>query len=72
LKQYDSANERAHLLWIRAYILFSEKRHPREMEEIEVERFLGNEDTHCFAALAARLDRIGTVGRAITRGCTVS
>ena len=34
------ATEKTYLLWIRRFILFNSKRHPRDMAELEVERFL--------------------------------
>lgn len=42
LKHYSLATERAYLFWIRGYILFSEKRHPRDMGGSEVERYLSH------------------------------
>ncbi len=40
VKHYSLSTERAYLLWIRAFIVFSDKRHPRDMGVVEVERFL--------------------------------
>jgi len=37
---YSYRTEQAYAYWIRNFILFSGKRHPREMGKIEVERFL--------------------------------
>ncbi len=37
---YSYRTEQVYVDWIRRFILFHDKRHPREMEEIEVEGFL--------------------------------
>ena len=40
LKHYSSRTEERYVYWIRQYILFHHKRHPREMGAPEVEAFL--------------------------------
>jgi integron integrase len=40
LKHYSIRTEQAYVDWIRRFILFSDKRHPREMGAAEVEAFL--------------------------------
>ncbi|MCP4543870.1 MAG: integron integrase [Chloroflexi bacterium] len=40
LKHYAISTEKAYVNWIKRYILFHDKRHPREMGVIEVEAFL--------------------------------
>lgn len=40
IKHYSRDTERAYSGWIRRYILFHSKRHPRSMGATEVERFL--------------------------------
>ncbi|GFZ88340.1 integron integrase [Dyella caseinilytica] len=40
LRHYSLRTERAYLAWIRRFILANDKRHPREMGAVEVERFL--------------------------------
>jgi hypothetical protein len=40
LKHYSLRTEQAYVAWIRRFILFHGKRHPREMSGDEVERFL--------------------------------
>ncbi len=40
LKHYSIRTEQAYLGWIRRFILFHGKRHPREMGKVEVEAFL--------------------------------
>ncbi len=40
LKHYSIRTEQAYLGWIKRYILFHDKRHPREMGKAEVEAFL--------------------------------
>ena len=37
---YSYSTEKAYSSWIRRFILFHEKRHPREMGEVEIESFL--------------------------------
>src|SRR5437868_6495402 len=40
LRHYSRRTERAYVGWIRRFILFHDKRHPREMGAEEVTRFL--------------------------------
>ena len=40
VRQYSMSTEKAYLAWIRRYILFHDKRHPAEMEKLEIEAFL--------------------------------
>ena len=40
LKHYSIRTERAYLNWMRRYILFHHKRHPKEMGPAELEAFL--------------------------------
>src|SRR5262245_19750216 len=40
LKHYSIRTEDAYVDWIRRFVLFHEKRHPREMGEAEIEAFL--------------------------------
>ena len=40
LKHYSIRTEQAYLQWVRRFILFHGKRHPREMGKVEIERFL--------------------------------
>lgn len=46
-KHYSLKTEKAYLHWIRRFIYFNGKRHPKEMGELEVEQFL----THLAVAL---------------------
>ncbi len=39
-KQYSHRTERAHINWIRQYILFPDKKHPKDMGAVEVEKLL--------------------------------
>lgn len=41
-KHYSLRTEQAYQQWIRRYILFHDKRHPREMGAAEVRRFLSD------------------------------
>jgi integron integrase len=40
LKHYSYRTEESYVAWIRRYILFHNKRHPREMGQAEIEQFL--------------------------------
>ncbi|MBP8080675.1 MAG: integron integrase [Arenimonas sp.] len=40
VKHYSLRTEQAYVYWVRRYILANGKRHPREMDGVEVERFL--------------------------------
>jgi site-specific recombinase XerD len=40
LKQYSHRTEKAYTLWVRAYILFHNKRHPKEMGIPEIRQFI--------------------------------
>ena len=40
LKHYSYRTEQSYVGWIRRYILFHDKRHPREMGSAEIEAFL--------------------------------
>ena len=42
IKHYSYRTEQTYLTWIRRFILFHNKRHPREMSEPEVEAFLSH------------------------------
>jgi integron integrase len=45
LKQYSPRTEKTYIEWVRAYILFHNKRHPKEMGVPEIEQFI----THLVA-----------------------
>jgi len=40
VKHYSICTERSYIGWIKRFILFHEKRHPKDMAEPEVEAFL--------------------------------
>lgn len=42
LKHYSIRTERSYLAWIRRYIQFHDKRHPRDMGKVEIEAFLSS------------------------------
>ena len=42
VKHYSKRTEEAYIQWIKRYILFHSKRHPREMGAAEVEAFLNH------------------------------
>ena len=39
VRQYSMSTEKSYVAWIRRYILFHGKRHPSEMEKLEIEAF---------------------------------
>jgi site-specific recombinase XerD len=41
IKHYSYRTEETYIYWIRRYILFHDKRHPKEMGKSEIEAFLG-------------------------------
>lgn len=41
VRHYSLRPEQAYVRWIKRYILFHDKRHPREMGKVKVEVFLG-------------------------------
>ncbi len=45
LKQYSPRTEKTYILWTRSYILFHNKRHPKEMGTLEIRQFV----THLVA-----------------------
>jgi hypothetical protein len=40
LKHYSIRTEESYVNWIKRFILFHQKRHPREMGTLEIEQFL--------------------------------
>ena len=40
LKQYSYRTEKTYIQWVREYILFHNKRHPREMGVTEINQFI--------------------------------
>jgi integron integrase len=42
LKQYSPRTEKTYVLWVREYILFHGKRHPKEMATPEIEQFISH------------------------------
>jgi GR25 family glycosyltransferase involved in LPS biosynthesis len=42
IKHYSYRTEESYLAWMRRYILFHNKRHPKEMGSIEIEAFLSH------------------------------
>ena len=51
VRHYSLRPEQAYVGWIKRYILFHDKRHPREMGKVEVEALLGGAGS---VALACR------------------
>jgi len=54
LKHYSLRTERAYLGWIKRFILFHRKRHPREMGAEEVTAFLSHLASHGHVAAATQ------------------
>jgi hypothetical protein len=46
VKHYGIKTEQAYLRWIRDYILFNKKRHPKEMGSSEVSQYLSHLTVH--------------------------
>jgi hypothetical protein len=55
-KHYSLRTERTYQEWIKRYIFFHGKRHPREMGAFEVERFLSDLATRCKVAASTPTD----------------
>ena len=74
-RRFSARTERAYVGWIRRYILFHERRHPRELGEDEVRRFLSHlvverdaassTQNQALAALTFLYDRV--LGRPLGR-----
>ena len=52
VRHYSYRTEQQHVAWIRRYILFHRRRHPRELGEQEVEAFLTHLATERHVAAA--------------------
>ena len=39
-KHYSFKTEKSYVFWIKRYIIFHNKRHPKEMAKLEIEEFL--------------------------------
>jgi hypothetical protein len=59
VRQYSLSTERAYIAWIRRFILFHGKRHPTEMEKLEIEAFL----THLAVNRAVSPDSLSDGGK---------
>jgi integron integrase len=53
-KHFSMRTERSYVDWIRRFILFHDKRHPREMAEIEVTQFLTHLARECRVAASTQ------------------
>lgn len=42
VKHFSLSTERAYVSWIRRFILFHDKRHPKEMAEAEIRQFISH------------------------------
>ena len=60
-KHYSLRTEQTYREWIKRYILFPGKRHPREMGAFEVERFLGDLATARKVAASTQNQAFGVV-----------
>ena len=41
-RRYSLRTEKVYLIWIKGFILFNEKKHPKDMGNFEIERFLNH------------------------------
>jgi hypothetical protein len=58
-KHYSLRTEQAYVAWIKRYILFHGKRHPREMGAAEVTAFLSHLAMHENVAAATQNQALG-------------
>jgi integron integrase len=61
LRHYSIRTEQAYLGWITRYILFHQKRHPREMGRTEVTRFLTHLAVHDNVAAATQNQALSSI-----------
>jgi hypothetical protein len=50
VKPFSLSTERAYVGWIRRFILFHHKKHPREMAKMEIRQFISGEGSRRVAA----------------------
>jgi hypothetical protein len=41
-RRYSLRTEKSYLCWIKGYILFNDKKHPKDMGNFEIKRFLNH------------------------------
>ena len=51
LKHYCNKTEKSYVSWIKRYIIFHNKRHPRDMDRKEIEEFLKILEVKLFAVI---------------------
>jgi len=61
LRHYSIRTEQSYLQWIKRYILFHGKRHPREMAEAEVTQFLTSLATHRNVAASTQNQALSAI-----------
>lgn len=60
-KHYSFRTEQQYLAWIRRFILFNDKRHPRDMSAPEVERFLTHLAIECHVSASTQNQALAAV-----------
>jgi site-specific recombinase XerD len=76
VKRFSLSTERAYVGWIRRFILFHNKQHPKEMAEAEIRQFISHlavnakisASTQTVALSALLFEYRGAGGRAVGRG----
>jgi len=61
LRHYSRRTDKAYVDWIRRFILFNDKRHPRDMGATEVERFLSHLAEQCNVAAATQAQALSAL-----------
>lgn len=61
IRHYSVRTEEAYLHWVRRYILFHGKRHPREMGKPEVEAFLTDLAVRCKVAASTQNQALNAI-----------
>ena len=71
-KQFSLRTEEAYWVWIRQFILFHGKRHPREMGRSEVEAFLSHLTTAKNVAVATQNQALNAISFLYVHGRWIS
>jgi hypothetical protein len=54
LRHYNYQTEKTYIGWIKCYILFHDKKHPKDMGKIEIEEFLTDLEVNRNVALSVQ------------------
>lgn len=68
-KHYSFRTEKTYLQWIKRYLLFHNKRHPREMGKAEIEAFLTHLAVQEHVAAATQNQALNAILFLYTTGC---